>query len=235
MLGFVALADALVDLLDVTSGDWPEDSGTSRYDPEGYQREWSGSVREVTAKPVVGVGRYTSPDLHGRDRPSGALDLIGGARPVDRRPVPAHARSSEGRFDEIRECIGSNLCIPAKRWSTSRMHRERDRRRGVPPRLAPGALHGRTARRPERTSRRSRGGGHGVCVVLGKRGFRRSTSSMRPPSSVAAALVRTLPTLGDWGRVIDYRAIQLDKLENVEVIPGADSRQQTCATTGPSS
>ena len=37
---------------------------------------------------------------------------------------------------------------------------------------------------------------------------------------------RQLPTLGDWGRITDYRAIQLDKLDNVEVITG---RQLTAA------
>jgi len=32
--------------------------------------------------------------------------------------------------------------------------------------------------------------------------------------------IRRLPTLGDWGRLTDYRSIQLQKLGNVEVITG---------------
>ena len=63
MLELVAMADDLVDLWDVTVGSWPEDSGTSRYYPEGSQRPWTHRVREATAKPIVAVGRYSSPDL----------------------------------------------------------------------------------------------------------------------------------------------------------------------------
>ena len=40
---------------------WPEDSGTSRYFPEGHQLQWTSRVREATAKPIVGVGRFTNP------------------------------------------------------------------------------------------------------------------------------------------------------------------------------
>ena len=62
MLEFVRMADPLVDLFDVTVGSWPEDSGTSRYYPEGHQLSWTERVREATGKPIVGVGRYTNPD-----------------------------------------------------------------------------------------------------------------------------------------------------------------------------
>ena len=62
MLEFIRLADPLVDLFDVTVGSWPEDSGTSRYFPEGYQLSWTERVREATSTPIVGVGRYTNPD-----------------------------------------------------------------------------------------------------------------------------------------------------------------------------
>src|SRR6266581_2052947 len=82
MLELIAMADHLVDLWDVNVGSWPEDSGTSRYYPEGSQRPWTHRVREATAKPVVAVGRYSSPDL-----------------------------MADVRLDEIRECTGSNICI----------------------------------------------------------------------------------------------------------------------------
>ncbi|MDP1877916.1 MAG: dimethylamine dehydrogenase, partial [Actinomycetota bacterium] len=81
MLDFVRLADPLVDLFDVVVGSWPEDSGTSRYYPEGHELPWSSRVREATAKPIVGVGRFTSPDHMAQVIRSGALDLIGAARP----------------------------------------------------------------------------------------------------------------------------------------------------------
>ncbi len=79
-LELVKMADDLVDLWDLTVGSWPEDSGTSRFYPEGSQRPWSHRVREVTAKPIVAVGRYSSPDLMAEVVRSGAVDLIGAAR-----------------------------------------------------------------------------------------------------------------------------------------------------------
>lgn len=79
MLEVVALLDPLVDLFDVTVGGWPEDSGSSRFYPEGSQRPWTMRVREATAKPIVGVGRYTDPDLMASVIRTGAIDLIGGA------------------------------------------------------------------------------------------------------------------------------------------------------------
>ena len=51
MLALVAMADDLVDLWDVTVGSWPEDSGTSRYYPEGSQRPWTtGSARRPRSR-----------------------------------------------------------------------------------------------------------------------------------------------------------------------------------------
>jgi len=79
-LELVKMADDLVDPWDLTVGSWPEDSGTSRFYSEGSQRPWSHRVREVTAKPIVAVGRYSSPDLMAEVVRSGAVDLIGAAR-----------------------------------------------------------------------------------------------------------------------------------------------------------
>ena len=67
-------------------------------------------MREATAKPIVGVGRYTNPDTMAAVIRTGAIDLIGAARPAIADPfLPTKIR--EGRLDEIRECTGSNLCI----------------------------------------------------------------------------------------------------------------------------
>ncbi len=52
----------LPDLWDVNVADWDNDSKTSRFAPEGYQEEYVAFVKQVTTKPVVGVGRFTSPD-----------------------------------------------------------------------------------------------------------------------------------------------------------------------------
>ena len=51
----------LPDLWDVNLSTWPNDSQTSRFAKEGFQEEYTSFVKQVTSKPVVGVGRFTSP------------------------------------------------------------------------------------------------------------------------------------------------------------------------------
>ena len=112
-IGFVDLADDLVDLWDVNVGsiaEWSKDSGSSRFFAEGYQLEWTGGIREATAKPIVGVGRLTSPDRMASIIRGGAWDLVGAARPSIADPF-LPTKILEGRTDEIRECTGSNVCI----------------------------------------------------------------------------------------------------------------------------
>ena len=113
-LEFVALADHLVDLWDVAIGsatEWSKDSGASRFFKQGWQLEWTGRVREATAKPIVGVSRMTDPDRMAEIVASGAWDVIGAARPSIADPF-LPLKIEEGRLDEIRECIGCNICIP---------------------------------------------------------------------------------------------------------------------------
>ncbi len=112
-LEFVRMADHLVDLWDVHIGsilEWSKDSGASRFFAEGWQLEWTGHVREATAKPIVGVGRLTTPERMAEIIESGAWDLIGAARPNIADPfIPEKIR--QGRFADIRACIGCNMCI----------------------------------------------------------------------------------------------------------------------------
>src|SRR5690348_4911017 len=58
-------------------------------------------------------------------------------------------------------------------------------------------------------------------VVLGKRGFT-SVHPVEAEPEIGGRLrwARRLPTLGDWGRIIDWRAVQLARLPGVEVITG---------------
>ena len=94
----------------------------------------------------VGVGRFTNPDTmvdvdqlgpvrHHRRRPA-----------VDRRSVPAaEDRGGPARRDpRVHRLQRLHLALGDRR-AADRLHAEPDRRRGVPPRLAPGAL--RDARR----------------------------------------------------------------------------------------
>lgn len=100
----------LPDLWDVNLAGWPADSQSARFSEEGFQLPFTDFVKSVTSKPVVGVGRFTSPDLMVSLVRKGQLDLIGAARPSIADPfLPTKIR--EGRIEEIRECIGCNICV----------------------------------------------------------------------------------------------------------------------------
>ena len=58
----VELLAELPDLWDVNLSEWDNDSQTARFSEEGFQESFTAWVKQVTTKPVVGVGRYTSPD-----------------------------------------------------------------------------------------------------------------------------------------------------------------------------
>ncbi len=221
-LAFVKLADHLVDLWDVNVGSiasWSKDSGTSRYFEEGYQLEWTGRIREATAKPIVGVSRLTNPDLMASIVRSGSWDLIGAARPSIADPF-LPMKIAEGRVDEIRECTGSNVCI---------MKVDGHGHLGCIQNATAGEEH-RRGWHPERFDRAANAdraalvvgagpAGMECAVTLGKRGFE-AVHLVEAEPDIGGRLrwVRRLPTLGDWGRIVDYRRIQLDKLENVTVV-----------------
>jgi dimethylamine/trimethylamine dehydrogenase len=223
-LAFVALADHLVDLWDVNVGsitDWSKDSGTSRYFREGYQLEWTGRVREVTAKPIVGVGRLTNPDRMAEIVSSGAWDLIGAARPSIADPF-LPKKIEEGRYGEIRECIGCNICAAGAEYGnqircTQNATAGEEYRRGwSPERFEP-------AGNADRDVLVVGAGPAGMecAIVLGKRGMRRvHLVEAEPEIGGIMRWIPQLPGLGEWGRVLNWRAVQLQKLGNVEVITG---------------
>jgi dimethylamine/trimethylamine dehydrogenase len=221
MLQLISDASPLVDLFDVNVGVWPEDSGTSRYYPEGHERQWTDRVRDATDKPIVGVGRYTSADLMAEIVRTRALDIIGAARPAIADPfLPTKIR--EGRLDEIRECTGSNVCIAREETYNhvaciQNATAGEEYRRGWHPELFTKAANA------DRAVLVIGAGPAGMecAVILGKRGFE-AVHLVDAAPEVGGRLrwARMLPTLGDWGRITDYRAIQLDKLDNVEFIPG---------------
>jgi len=104
-----ALAE-LPDLWDVNISGWSQDSSTARFSEEGYQLPYTDFVKSVTSKPVVGVGRFTSPDTMVSLIKKGRLDLIGGARPSIADPFLPD-KIKHGRIEDIRECIGCNICV----------------------------------------------------------------------------------------------------------------------------
>jgi dimethylamine/trimethylamine dehydrogenase len=221
MLALVGMADHLVDLWDVTVGSWPEDSGTSRYYPEGHERRWARRIREATAKPVVAVGRYTSPDLMAQVIASGEADVIGSARQAIADPF-LPSKIAEGRLDEIRECTGSNLCILREETFNqigcvqNATAGEEYRRGWHPEKFTPAT----GADRPVLVVGAGPAGME-CAVVLAKRGFG-AIHLVEAEAEIGGRLrwTRRLPTLGDWGRITDWRAVQLAKLPGVEVITG---------------
>ena len=107
MIGHVA---EIPDLWDVALAAWENDSQTSRFGPEGRQEPFIAGVKRLTTKPVVGVGRYTSPDRMAAVIRKGIADLIGAARPSIADPF-LPKKIEEGRLEDIRECIGCNICV----------------------------------------------------------------------------------------------------------------------------
>jgi dimethylamine/trimethylamine dehydrogenase len=223
-LEFVSLADDLVDLWDVNVGSiahWSKDSGPSRYFEEGYQLEWTGGIRQATAKPIVGVGRLTSPDRMASIVRSGAWDLIGAARPSIADPFLPQ-KILDGRTDEIRECTGSNVCI---------MKVDGFGHLGCIQNATAGEEH-RRGWHPERfsvASNADRGvlvvgagpAGMECAVTLGRRGFE-AVHLVEAESEIGGRMrwVRRLPTLGNWGRIVDHRKVMLSKLRSVEMVTG---------------
>ena len=223
-LAFIRLADHLVDLWDVNVGsitEWSKDSGASRFFSEGYQLEWTGRVREATAKPIVGVGRLTNPDRMAEIVRSGAWDLIGAARPSISDPFLPN-KVEEGLYGEIRECIGCNICISKAEWGshigcTQNATAGEEYRRG---------WHPERFERAENADRDVLVVGAGpagmeCAIVLGKRGFRR-VHLVDAEAEIGGCMrwIPQLPGLGEWARVVNWRRIQLEKLRNVEVIAG---------------
>lgn len=212
----VELLAELPDLWDVNVSEWDNDSQTARFAEEGYQEPFIQWVKQVTSKPVVGVGRYTSPDRMVSLIKTGVLDLIGAARPSIADPFLPN-KIQEGRIDDIRECIGCNICVSGD-W----MH--------MPMRCTQNPTTGEEWRRgwhPENIE--SRGSDDTVLVVgagpagleasraLGQRGYAVTLAESSAELGGHLVGVSGLPGLSSWRRVVDYRVGQIQKLQNVEV------------------
>ena len=171
----------------------------------------------MTTKPVVGVGRYTSPDTMVRLIKKGHLDLIGAARPSIADPF-LPKKIEEGRLDDIRECIGCNICVSGDNTC-------------VPMRCTQNPTVSEEWRRgwhPE-TMPRTTSSADGVLVIGGgPAGLEAATSLIRGGIKVILAeasnkwggrvtLESQLPGLTEWARVRDWRLGQLQQAANADL------------------
>jgi dimethylamine/trimethylamine dehydrogenase len=216
----VELLAELPDLWDVNVSDWAHDSQTSRFAAEGFQEEFVRFVKTVTTKPVVGVGRFTSPDAMVAQIRRGILDFIGAARPSIADPfLPRKIES--GEIDDIRECIGCNICVSGDYSMT-------------PIRCTQNPTMGEEWRKgwhPEQVPRRT--GDDTFLVVgagpaglecarlLGKRGYSVYLAEAEEILGGRVTLESGLPGLTAWARVREYRTQQLRRMPEVEVLRGS--------------
>jgi dimethylamine/trimethylamine dehydrogenase len=238
-VGFIEMADHLVDFWDLQAGGWiaanwiADDATPSRHAAEFHDREYIAEARRATRKPVASVGRFTNPDTMAEAVRSGVIDIVAAARPSISDPF-LPKKIEEGRYDEIRECIGCNVCASrfpqaAPLICTQNATAGEEYRRGWHPERFS------TAANADRDVLVLGAGPAGLeCArVLGERGMSRIhlvDAAGELGGSMRA--IRALPGLGEWGRVIDYRAVALDRLRNVEVILSTELSAEQVLTYG---
>jgi dimethylamine/trimethylamine dehydrogenase len=212
----VGMLAELPDLWDVNVAAWYNDSVPSRFAREGAQEPFVAFVKKLTTKPVVGVGRFTSPDTMVSQIRRGVLDLIGCARPSIADPF-LPKKTEEGRNDDIRECIGCNICVSGDntispiRCTQNPTMGEEWRKDWHPERIAP-------ARSDVRVLVVGAGpAGLEAARALGQRGYRVTLAEARKELGGRVTREARLPGLAEWARVRDWRVGQIGKLPNVEV------------------
>jgi dimethylamine/trimethylamine dehydrogenase len=213
----VALLADLPDLWDLSVHDYSYEMGSSRFTREAALESYVSWVKQATRKPVVGVGRFTSPDTMLRQVKEGILDLVGAARPSIADPFLPN-KIKQGRIDDIRECIGCNLCyaadyqgIPIRCTQNPAMGEEW--RRGWHPEFIPPATS-------EETILVVGGGPAGLeaARALGQRGYTVTLAERTRALGGRVTRESGLPGLAEWSRVRDWRTTQIEKLDNVEVL-----------------
>jgi dimethylamine/trimethylamine dehydrogenase len=227
-----ALAE-LPDLFDFCMGTWPHDSRTARFAAEGFQEPFVRGLKALTPKPVVGVGRFTSPEAMVAQIRSGVLDFIGAARPSIADPF-LPKKLEEGRAGDLRECIGCNICVSGDMIS-------------VPMRCTQNPTMGEEWRRgwhPERIA--ARASDARVLVVgagpagleaahqLGKRGYEVMLAEAGTELGGRALRESRLAGLSTYKRVADYRIHQIADLASVSVFRNSPMTADDVFATGAS-
>jgi dimethylamine/trimethylamine dehydrogenase len=147
---------------------------------------------------------------------TGRLDMIGAARPSIADPF-LPKKIEEGRIEDIRECIGCNICVSGDNHF-------------VPIRCTQNPTMGEEWRRgwhPERIAAKSSDdsvlivgagpAGLEAARALGQRGYRVTLADKASEAGGRLVYERRLPGLKEWGRVVDYRTYQISQMANVDL------------------
>jgi len=213
----IELIGELPDLWDIAlGGSLGNDSCSSRFSAEGYQEQYAGIVKSLTSKPVVSVGRFTSPDTMVSQIKRGVQDFIGAARPSIADPF-LPSKIDQGNEDQIRECIGCNICRSANNEAspircTQNPTMGEEWRRGWHPEIIAPA-------QSEASILVVGGGPAGLeaALALGRRGHRMTLAEASDQLGGRVINESSLPGLENWIRVRDYRAYMISQMENIDV------------------
>ena len=209
------------DLWDVNLSSWPADSATARFSEEGFQEDYISFVKTVTNKPVVGVGRYTSPSHMVSLVKKNVLDFIGAARPSIADPFLPN-KIAEGRIEDIRECIGCNICVSSDDYGvplrcTQNPTIAEEWRRDWHPEIVP-------ASKSKKNILIVGAGPAGLeCgLTLAKAGHQVTITEARAELGGRALLESRLHGLASWKRIVDYRTYQLQQRANVDIFTNSE-------------
>lgn len=221
----------LPDLWDINIKDYTLEMGVSRFVKEGSLEAYMSYVKSVTTKPVVTVGRFTSPDTMVSQVKRGIVDFIGAARPSIADPF-LPKKIEEGRLDDIRECIGCNICYSGDS-------------KGTPIRCTQNPSISEEWRRgwhPEKIAKKQSdstilvvGGGPAgleATRALGQRGYQVMLAESERELGGRVTRESKLPGLSEWARVRDYRVAQIKKIPNIDVYPESVMNVDDVLTTG---
>lgn len=212
---FALLAD-LPDLWDINIANYSVEMGVSRFTKEAALEPYMDFVKSHTSKPVVTVGRFTSPDTMVSQIRRGVTDFIGAARPSIADPFLPN-KVQDGRLEDIRECIGCNICYSGDSI-------------GVPIRCTQNPTMGEEWRKgwhPEKMNTARSGAtvlvvgagpaGLEAAHALGKRGYQVTLADAGRELGGRLPREAALPGMSEYIRVRDYRAQQFHKMTNVQV------------------
>ena len=213
---FFEINGELPDLWDIKMSSWFKECPSGRFAESGHMEPYNSFVKKLTSKPVVGVGWFTSPDIMAKQINEGILDFVGAARASIADPFLPN-KLKEGREDDIRECIGCNICASCYN-------------QGIPVRCTQNPSMGEEWRRgwhPERVKPKSSedsilviGGGPAgleATLSLARRGYSVAIADSEKELGGRINMESKLPGMSSYKRVIDYRLNQINQLDNIDV------------------